>query len=238
MIDTEELKARQSRGIITGWNWKESHTLFLLLPLVLIIIVPWGRLPYLCGRLNFHLLVGMFMFYPATVLFMVCCFFAGIIRLFAGWRKHSTAKKLLLALEIGLPIAYLGLTIGPYLMRATPARPAAAETFLYGFRDRVKSTADIPAIREWLRTPDETDTSSYRHHMPDDKYPKALRSLGYFSLSEDENRKPRIQVTYGGGFFHWAVVIGMEDMEVPVDDFKKRGIFWLLVEPGVYVYDW
>jgi hypothetical protein len=30
----------------------------------------------------------------------------------------------------------------------------------------------------------------------------------------------------------------MEDMEVPVDDFKKRGIFWLLVEPGVYVYDW
>jgi hypothetical protein len=238
MIDTEELKPRQSRGIIPGWDWKESHTLFLLMPLVLIVLVPWGRLPYLCGRLNFPLLVGMFMFYPATVVFMVCCFFASLMRLFVGWGRHSTAKKLLLAVEIGLPIAYLGLTIGPYLMPATPAQPSPAEIFLHGFGDRVKSRADIPAIRQWLRTLDETDIEDYRHHVPDDKYPKAMRSLGYFSLSHDEEGKPHIQITYGGGFYHWAVVIGMEDMEVPVDDFKQRRVSWLLLEPGVYVYDW
>ena len=32
MVDTEESKTRQSRGIEPGWDWKESHTLFLLLP--------------------------------------------------------------------------------------------------------------------------------------------------------------------------------------------------------------
>ena len=112
-----------------------------------------------------------------------------------------------------------------------------AAAFTYGFRDRVRNQADIPAIRDWLKTLDKKDYVGQSRSLPPEKFPEALKSmwLGVVSLSEDMNGNPEVQIFAGGGFHHWEAIIGMEDMKISESDLEFRYHSWLLVEPGVYV---
>ncbi|UCC99144.1 MAG: hypothetical protein JSW66_04505 [Phycisphaerales bacterium] len=104
----------------------------------------------------------------------------------------------------------------------------------------MRSRADIPAIREWLKTLDRTDYVPRRDYYSPDTLPEPLKgvSLGVIFLSADRSGKPTVNFFAGGGFNHWGATIGLEDMVIPESYLGFRYDAWLLVEPGVYVYAW
>ncbi|MBW7990252.1 MAG: hypothetical protein FVQ84_09590 [Planctomycetes bacterium] len=230
MAETEERKPAR--------NWKESKVIFLVLPIILIVLVPLGGFPYLCGRLNYPLTLAC-MFYPIAFIFLICCFVTGIGRFFRDRREHSGKKKLLIIAQIGISIVVVVLFIEHYFIpREYGIRPPT-NPFTYGFRDRIRSKADIKAIRDWMRTLDKEDYDESGVRLPRDEWPKSLKVLKPPSvdLYTDDNGNPKVRIVWGGGFFHWGVEIGMEDMVIPPSDFNHMDEYWLLVETGVYVWD-
>ena len=237
----EQIKPVRTEDKKPRGKWKDSHVVFLALPVLCILFVSfWGFIGYLCGRLSLHMPIIFCMLYPSAVILMIFCFFASIARLIRSWRKCTRAKRTLIIIEICLPILFVALFITPIQRRVESQLWPEAAAFTYGFRDRVRSQADIPAIRDWLKTLDKKDYVGQSRSLPPEKIPEALKSmwLGVVSLSEDKNGNPKVQTFAGGGFHHWGATIGLEDMVISESDLESRYECWLLFEPGVYVYEW
>ena len=222
-----------------GRNWKESHVIFLVLPIILTMLVPLGGIFYLYGRLSWHIGMVVFMFYLPAYVFIIYCFFASIVRLFGGWRKHTWRKRILIITEVGIPVVFIVLFIIPFFIPIESDLWPPGKAFTYGFRNRMKSKADIEAIRDWLGTLDKEDYDVHSVRLHPDKWPKSLKLLNPngVTLLADKNADPQVIITWGGGFFHWGVVIGMDDMVITPSDISQWAECWLLVEPGVYVWD-
>ena len=236
--DTKQPPAQKRQA---GRKWKVSHMVFLALPILCILFVPfWGLTGYLCGRLSLHGPLVVCMLYPTVVILMIFCFFASIARLIYAWRKCTWAKRTLIITEICLPIVCVVSLMTPLLFRVGSQLWPDAAAFTYGLRDRVRSKADIPAIRNWLKTLDKEDYAGDPGYLPPDKFPEALKAMcfGVVSLSEDKNGNPEVYIFAGGGFHHWGATIGLQDMVISESDLESRYECWLLVEPGVYVYEW
>ena len=240
MDKKENIEAGQNKERKPGRNWNESYVIFLVLPIILTILVPLGGLPYLCGRLNLHMGLVIFMLYPATGIFIIYCFFAGIIGLFSNLKKHIWRKRILIVAQIGIPIVFVALFITPFFIPIESDLWPPGKAFTYGFRDRIRNKADIDSIRVWLGTLDKEDYDEFGVRLPRDKWPKSLRALNPpgINLFEDENDNPSVRIVWGGGFFHWGVVIGMEDMATPPSNISEWAECWLPVEAGVYVWDY
>jgi hypothetical protein len=196
--------------------------------------------PYLYGRLNFHISSAICIIQPTIGIFIIACPLIGITRLFYNRTKHSFKKRFLIITEICIQIVLTVLLIKPSLIPyGTSLRPPA-KAFLYGFRDRIRNRADISAIRNWLKTLDKEDYDQHQNYVPYDQLPKSLKALksGIVHLSYDKQGNPYVRILSGGGFSHWGVTIGMEDMEISESDLSFHYDLWLLVEPGVYIYLW
>ena len=223
-------------------KWKDSHVVLFVLLVVLTILFPGGGIFYLCARFRPYPLAlgGVLMLYLAVIVFMVYCFIAGIGQLVSGWMRHNQKKKILIAVQIAIPVMFVLLFIlqfsGPHRLQLWPD----SSPFTYGLRDRIRSKVDIPAIRTWLRTLDEKAFSDFEERLNSEDWPKSLRIFKgeHITLASDRNGKPRIRVSMGAGFSHWAVIIGFEDMEIPSFVVDESYGSWLQVEPGVYVYDY
>jgi len=236
----EHIKPEQTENKKPRGKWKDSHVVFLVLPILCILLVPFMSISYsLCGRLSRHIILVVCMCYTALVIFMIFCFFASMVRLIYVWRKCTWAKRTLIITEIYLPIVsvVLLMMLLPLLVESQ-LRPD--EGGLYGLRDRVRSQADIPAIRNWLKTLDKEDYVPRRDYYSPDKLPEPVKGLGLgvVFLSADKSGKPTVNFYSGGGFHHWGVTIGLEDMEIPESDLSFHYDALLLVQPGVYVYGW
>ena len=222
-------------------KWKDSHVVFLVLPVLCIFFVSfWGFTGYLCGRLSRHMPITVCMLYPLAFILMIFCFFASIVRLIYAWRKCKWARRTLIITEICLPIVFVILLIMPMCLRVESQLWPDAAAFTYGLRDRVRSQSDIQAIRDWLKTLDKKDYIPRRDYLSADELPEALKAMcfGVVSLSEDKNGNPEVYIFAGGGFHHWGATIGLEDMVISESDLESRYECWLLVEPGVYVGEW
>ena len=232
-IETAETEERKP-----GRNWKESKLIFLVLPIILTIFVPCGGIAYLCGRLNYHLAL-LCVFYPIVFGFIIYCFFIGTVRLFRDWKKVHKHGKFLIFAQFCIPILFVVLVVKPSIIPIESGLRSSAKVYNYGLRDRIKSKADIKAIRDWMRTLDKEDYDEFGVRLPRDECPKSLRVLKppSVNLYADNNGNPQIRIVWGGGFFHWGVQIGMEDMENPSSYFGPLAE-WLLVEPGVYIWNW
>ena len=236
----ENIETAQSQERKSPLDWNKWDAIFFVLPIILTILVPLGGLPYLCGRLSRHLLLDICIFYPASGIFIIFCFFASIVRLISGLRRYTWKKKSLIITEIGIPVLFVALFIIFFFIPIESDLPHPGKAFTYGLRDRVRSKADIPAIRDWLRTLSKEDYAKQAVSLPSSEWPKSLKALkpGAVLVSADKNDNPQIRISWGGGLFHWGVAIGMEDMVIPPSDLSRFAECWLLVEPGVYVYDW
>ena len=221
-------------------HWNDSYVIFLILPIILTILVPLGGLPYLCGRLNLHMGLVICMLYPAIGIFIIICFLGGVIRLFRDWKKRNKKRKLIIVNQFVIPIVFVALFIIPFFIPVESDLWPPGKAFTYGFRDRIRSKADIVAIRAWLRTLDKEDYDEFSVRGPRDEWPKSLKILNPegVSILADENGNPQVRMIWGGAFFHWGVVIGMEDMAAPPSNISEWTECWLPVEAGVYVWDY
>ena len=92
-MDTKENIETVEKGEIkAGRNWKESKVIFIVLPIILTVLIPLGGLPYLCGRLNYHLSL-ICIFYPIVLGFIVYCLVRGIGIFFRDWRQIHVKKN-------------------------------------------------------------------------------------------------------------------------------------------------
>ena len=223
-------------------NWKGWHVVFLVAPVAcLLLFLSEGHLFYLHGRSGRHITSPMCMLYPAIGGLLLFCFGASLVRLLIGWAKCTWKTRVLIAVEIGIPIAVAALCIAQIYTPVKSQLSPPGVAFLHGFRDRVRSRADIPTIRNWLKTLDKSDYIPQRDYYSSIKLlPEPLKGLGLggVSLSKDKNGNPEVNISAGGGFHHWGATIGLEDMVIPESDLRFHYDAWLLVEPGVYVYAW
>jgi len=120
----------------------------------------------------------------------------------------------------------------------------ACKPFIYGFRDRVKSNADISAVRAWLKTLDKEDLDYnrkqpyyFRYHS--DELPESVKAIGgIIGISTDSKGNPVLNCSFGGGLDNWGVEIGMEDMKIPPSDYVSKAGYRMYVEPGFNIVAW
>jgi hypothetical protein len=109
-------------------------------------------------------------------------------------------------------------------------KPSSIAAFLEGFRDRICSKADIPAIRSW-KPKVQNDQSEM---VPEAAWPEAVRELAperVFVHQYDQ----RVKLGCGGGGLmgHWGLIVGPETMLTPASSGMDT---YLPLCPGAYVY--
>ena len=57
MVKKEDIPVSQTKERKLSLSWSKEVLIFIVLPIILIILVPLGGLPYLCGRLNIHMVL-------------------------------------------------------------------------------------------------------------------------------------------------------------------------------------
>jgi hypothetical protein len=238
MGNEKYMKQPQAKKGKDGQDFYRSVVVFVVLPVILSILIPLGGLAYLCGRWSWPLGLVACMLYPAIALFIVSCFVADIDRLADGWTGHSRKRKLLIAAEIGVPTIFVVLLAATFLANIKLGLCFPAKVFVHGFRYRIQKKADIPAIRDWLRTLDKSTYDEHNDPLSRDRWPETLKALKpqIAYIKANANGDPaHVRIVWGAGFFHWGMTIGMEDMDVPASKLNDWYETWLLVEPGVYV---
>ena len=159
----------------TSRVWNKQEMVFLVLSIVCIVLGPLGGLLYLSGRFSPSLTGYACMLYPVTGAFIIYCFLASIVRLFKDWKKHSRKTKLIIIAEVSIPIVSMLLFITLFFILNESHLSLYDKPLLYGCRDRIRSKADIEAIRVWLKTlsKDDYNPSSNYNPIPPVKQPKS-----------------------------------------------------------------
>jgi len=103
----------------------------------------------------------------------------------------------------------------------------------------MEMTAEIEGIREWLLTVDEAWYSYKRK----DKFnlPEAIVELDpvHVATYDLENNKGfKVRLTWGGGFGHWGIEVGPEDMAIPETEIQEDGYgeYRIPLTAGAYVW--
>ncbi len=245
--ETKEIEERKPR---LNWNKWDAIFFVILTPFIifamLLFIAPIGGISYLSGRYNFPLDFFVFiLFYPTVMIILLVPFvvigvsFVVIIsaRAFINWNRYTRKKRVIRTSQIGISILlitiyFLALFI-PIKLYSPGYKP-----FTYGFRERMRSMADIEAIRDWLKRRGKEEYTGDNVRFISYGWPKSVKVLNpsYVNPDLDENGNPKVRLTWGGGFGHWGFEIGMEDMEIPPSDFSQFGEYRLPLEPGAYVW--
>lgn len=110
------------------------------------------------------------------------------------------------------------------------------------FLQEMKDKADIPAIRAWLNSMPAKDSSYYCFAEGtewQDCVPECIKILSpiYVDIEAENMDSKIVRITWGGGFGHWGLVVGPEDMETPESDLKPpHGEYRVPLEAGAYVF--
>ena len=243
MDNQEEVKTSLVSETKPSRNWKGWDIFFIVAPLVCIILVPLGGLGYIRGRF-FPFFRYSFFLYVAIGCFIIYCIIHGFAGLVTHWKTHTFKRRFLFTVEIVTSIVFILSCIALFLIPFETFFSPACKPFMYGFRDRVKNNADISAIRAWLKTLDKEDLDYnrkqpyyFRYHS--DELPESVKAIGgIIGLSKDGNGNPVLHCSFGGGFDHWGVEIGAEDMSIPLSDYVSKAGYRMYVEPGFYIVAW
>jgi len=256
-MQNQEIQQSEERKVSSNWNALDVIFFVIIAPFtiltIFVILFLMGGISYLSGRFDIPLdflavcALAIWMTSPLMVvitifLLVVIGFFAiiGTVRLISNWNRYANKKRLIRIYQIVISILVTILLALFVLSLFTPIIPYLGmpgyKPFTYGFRDRIRSKADIEDIQNWSKTLSKKDCIDNR--ILSDKWPESLRELNpkYVFFSTDENGNPKVRLTWGSGFGHWGVEIGMEDMKIPPSDFSQYGEYRLPLEPGVYVW--
>lgn len=246
-IETAQEKERKPR---IDWSKWDAIFFVILTPFMifamLVILVPTGGISYLSGRFNFPLDFFVFiLFYPTVMIILLVPFFfigvsfvvIGSLRAFANWNRYTRKKRVIRTTKIGISIFLITIYFLALFIPIQLYSPGYKH-FTYGFRDRMRSKADIESIRDWLKRRRKEEPTGDNVRFISYGWPKSVKVLKprYVNLDLNQNGNPKVRLTWGGGFGHWGFEIGMEDMEIPTSDFSQFGEYRLPLEPGVYVW--
>lgn len=233
-------------------DWNKCDAALFVIIIACVILMPLGGFFYLSGRFSPYLIFPVVWFlYPGIVACLVLFIVGSARRLLLDWKRCTRRKRFITILQIGIPIVFIALFA---ISLVTPVKTCLAQPgykpYTYGFRERIRSKADIDAIQAWLRTLNREDCTGENIDILSDSFlllsrwpgsidwPRSLKAFNphYVKLDLDENGNPKVRLTWGGAFAHWGVEIGTEDMEVPPSDFSRLGEYRLPLEHGAYVW--
>jgi amino acid transporter len=181
---------------------------------------------------------------------LVCLLFVAI-RMGISWPRHILERRRLCRwrLLVGCSI------VACIVFFFSPLRPGGFVAYQFGFRKYVQASADIPAIRRWLRSVDPDVCTGERIDLRDPtqwrslRLPGAIASLNpdFLRLRQDSSGRPAVRLSWTGLDVGWGVTIGSEQMEISSTAARRRvglglsmvyedGEYRLPVEPGVYVW--
>ncbi|MBW8017624.1 MAG: hypothetical protein FVQ82_15710 [Planctomycetes bacterium] len=216
------------------------NSILILLSLALLIFIKLSTtyFMYLGGlenRFNFVPLLWISFFPFILGLYAISLFFLLVYYMTnksksLSWKKISFSALPLLILLLIIPSMLIG--------------KSGVHYFLRGYEKWVEKEFDVPAIRQWLTSlPVEYSEKTY-HNIEDypENLPKSITKLKpqYIYLG-DFNEGRYVEFQWGGGFSHWGIRIGMEDMETPniigfVKITEDAQELRRPIEPGVYVF--
>jgi hypothetical protein len=233
------------------WN-KEDVVFFSVLSpfaflVALLILAPTGAVDYLSGRLNVPLndIVFLMLMFPGTMLiFSFSLIIPGLpwtiiltVRSRSDWRRYTRRKILIRSAQIMISIFVMTVFVLAGFEIINSYSPFY-QPFTSGFADRMKSKADVGAIRDWLKTLTEEHCTDGKADHSFGPWPKAVVALKprYVNLDLDDKENLKVRLTWGGGFGHWGIEIGMPDMMIPPSDMRQYGEYRIPIQPGVYAW--
>lgn len=244
-MDNENIKTAQVKASKPHLDWNKWDAVISVAIVAFIIIVPLGGIEYLKGRFRPYSIfldacfIDLFIYLTGGI-FIIVFVIVSTVQLLCNWKIYTRRKRLIKILPIGVPFVFIAsVAISILTPIETHLWQPGYKAFTYGFRDQVRSKADIESIRDWLRTLRGEDYTGENFIALQRKFPESLKVLRpkVVFISTDENGTPKASLKWGSGLLGaWGVVIGMEDMEIPPSDFSQRGVYTLPVEPGVYVW--
>ena len=246
-IETAQIKEKKD-----SLDWNKWDAVIFIAIVAFIVIVPLRGIEYLDGRFYTYSIFFYACFIDLTVgIFIIVSVIVSIVQLLCNWKRYTRRKRLIKILQIGIPFVFIAsFAISLFTPIETHLWQPGYKPFTYGFRERIRSEADIEDIRNWLRTLSKedctgktidlfSDSDSFKSYWPDSiKWPKSLKVFNprYVNLDLDENANPKVRLEWGSALGHWGVEIGMEDMEIPPSDFSRYGEYRLPLQPGAYVW--
>ncbi|MEN6425673.1 MAG: hypothetical protein ABFE13_09940 [Phycisphaerales bacterium] len=205
---------------------------------------PLGVLAYVHGMLNARWGLGtllLFLLVPAGVV----CLPILVIRAVSRWRGPNPRQGRLYLLATIIVLAFLS----SFGLEFTGLTPVPFDLFVCGLARYVDRRADIGAIQSWLGTLDPNDCEDQplevRIALGADisrapKYvpvPPSLARLGWHNkrLTRDDEGRPMIRITLGGGGFNgcWGLDVGAPDMPMPPSDSCLQ---YYPLAPGAYIW--
>jgi len=266
-MQNQQIQQSQEKKASPDWSKWDAIFFVIIAPFVilatLLILAPTRGLAYLSGRFNYPLdflaicISVIWMASPLTIVipifpFVVMGFsfvFIGSARLISNWNRYTNKRRLIRITQIGISILVITI-LSLALFIPIELYSPGYKPFTYGFRERIRSKADIENIRDWLRTLSKEDCTGetvdilsdspfLKSKWPDSiNWPKSLTVFNphYVSLDLDKNGNPKIRLTWSSALGHWGVEIGMKNMKIPPSNFSRHGEYRLPLEPGVYVW--
>jgi hypothetical protein len=256
MNNKEEIVKTQINAKDSIIDWNIWDAILLAFIVVYVILVPIGGFHYFCGWYNPYLLfyIACFVFPIMTTISILLLLYTVIwtFRLLINWTKYTRKKKFIRIIHVCIPLVFIGsFLISIFTHIDIPLCQFGYKSFTYGFRERIKSKADIEDIQNWVGTLQDEDCTGetidlfrdadpLKSQWPDSiEWPKSLKVFNprFVNLDFDKNRNPKVRLTWCGIFVDWGVVIGMENMEIPPSDFSRwEGEYRLPLGPGAYVW--
>ena len=240
MDKKENIQTAQTKERKPPLDWSKWDAIISVAVVAFIIFVPLGGIEYLEARFgNSSILFYTCFIYLTLGIFIIVFLIVSAVQLLCNWKRYTKCKKLIKILQIGIPFVFIASFAISIL---TPIKidlwQPGYKPFTHGFRARIRSEADIEDIRDWLRTLSKEDYTGENFIAPQSKFPESFKVLKprYVNLDMDKNGNPKVRLAWGGGFGHWGVEIGMEDMEIPPSDFSQDGEYRLPLQPGAYVW--
>ena len=145
-----------------------------------------------------------------------------------------------LILQIALTV--LLLSILTILILTIPRKEVS---FTKGFLERMKNEADIPTIQAWVDNLDlktvNCKVDEYGWWIDESEWPEAINKINTSNLNEavlvkkTANNKTYVRVLFGTALLgRWALVVGVDDDEIPLNDFYESE-YRLELSPKAFV---
>jgi len=212
-------------------TWDSLDVAFASISLTYVVFHALGGLWYLAGLTMsaYLILLAVFTFIPMLLLGLLTTTIL-IWRVVPRWaaRILVSSNRVLLLRFTAVFLGILALVM-PVFLRGPGYVP-----FIWGFKHRMDSKANIPEIRRWLSSLG-TNATNLNQRIPEEKRPEALRILNapYCAIETVSGEHRAVSVVWGSGFGHWGMTVGRANYRL------ESGLgnrYVVVLEPGAYVW--